>query len=849
MASADTPEVVLSGGTNLRRPLEEGVPFLIGRSLDASLKLPHPSVSRSHCELLWSANQIVLTNTDGGDGTTLNGQPVTTPVSVQPGDEIGVGILKITIVWEPASKPASAPTPQAAVAPEMASSQNESLTPGKVTEPNAVFSKPGNEFDVVDGLRIGRAEDADIRLDGPRVSRLQATVEKTDDDGFVLIDCGRAGSLANGLPFDRHPMVIGDCLQFGSQFFRYTGFSLAHVPNAAGCSVEGRGIAVEKRNGDRIVEDVDFLAASGQFVGILGPSGAGKTTLLRALCGFVPLAAGKVLLNGHPRDEIDDLSGLLGYVPQNDIVHLELTARQALQFSARLRLPARTPSAEIERLIESLAERLKIGEHLDTPAGNMSGGQLKRVNVGVELLNRPALLFLDEPTSGLDPASELELMKLLQELTYTGCTVVCTTHLIENVYLMDSIEVVMAHRDKHSGKGYPGKSIFRGRSKAAKEFFDIKTLTQLYNQLDAKTPDQWRAEFARFNPSGADSTFGLSRRSTGPEPLPNVQEMRRRWAPPILLARQWAVLKSDWKNLLLLVAQPVVIASLIAIAGVEEFTTGKKLFLAYIAMLWFGCSNSAQELVREKEIFLREQFVGLGTHSYLISKVFGMSLITCFQCGLIYGLLKVLGNGMLGSVLWQVTGLLATAISASTIGLAISAWSSTRTQAATVDPLFLIPQILFSGFLFPLKDWNNALVPRIASRFMPSFGCQRIMDTSQLWGEEITVYTEGPPESLEARNLHNPYDNLSVSLLPWKTYVSSSEFEFTIDESNLYAGEPPPPEYAPTFKWPLEEEFAPYALGETFKHPTPGLLGFFSLAVWTACSYTFAWFLLARRSV
>ncbi|MCB1094213.1 MAG: ATP-binding cassette domain-containing protein [Verrucomicrobiae bacterium] len=845
MAEPDVPEVVLAGGTNLRRPLEKGVPFLIGRSSDASLKLPHPSVSRNHCELLWTGDRIVLTNTEGGDGTTLNGQPVKSPVAVQPGDEMGIGILKIKIAW---NHPASSAKPAKAAPPERAPTEKP-LKLSRPEEPENAPSKPGKEFEVKDGLKIGRADDSDILLDGPRVSRLQATIEKTEDEGFVLIDCGRAGSLANGLPFDRHPMIIGDCLQFGIQFFRYTGYSLAHVPNAAGCSVEGKGIAVEKRNGDRIVEGVDFLAASGQFVGILGPSGAGKTTLLRALCGFVPLAAGKVLLNGHPRDEIEEMSGLLGYVPQNDIVHLELTARQALQFSARLRLPARTPAAEIERLIESLAERLKIGEHLDTRAGNMSGGQLKRVNVGVELLNRPALLFLDEPTSGLDPASELELMKLLQELTYTGCTVVCTTHLMENVYLMDSIEVVMAHRDKYSGKGYPGKSIFRGRSKAAKEFFDIKTLTQLYNQLDSKTPDEWRTEFARFNPSGADSTFGLSRRSTGPEPLPNVQERRRRWAPPILLARQWAVLKSDWKNLLLLIAQPVIIAILISIVGVEEFTTGKKLFLAYIAMLWFGCSNAAQELVREKEIFLREQFVGLGTHAYLLSKVFGMSLITCFQCGLIYGLLKILGNGMLGSVLWQVTGLLATAVAASAIGLAISAWSSTRTQAATIVPLFLIPQILFSGFLFPLKDWNEAIIPRIASRLVPSFACQRIMDTSQLWGEEITVYTEGPPESLEARELHNPYDNLSVSLLPWKTYVTMSEFEFTVDESNLYAGEPPPPEYAPTFKWPLEEEFSPYALGETFKHSTPGLLGFLSLAVWTVLSYIFAWFLLARRSV
>ena len=333
----------------------------------------------------------------------------------------------------------------------------------------------------------------------------------------------------------------------------------------------------------------------------------------------------------------------------------------------------------------------------------MSGGQLKRVNVGVELLNRPALLFLDEPTSGLDPASELELMKLLQELTYTGCTVVCTTHLMENVYLMDSIEVIMAHRDKRSGKAFPGKSIFRGRSKLAKEFFEIQTLTQLYNRLDDKTPDQWRHTFEHFTGTRQDSTIGLSRKPIGAEPLPTVRRSRRKWAPPILLRRQWAVLRSDWKNLLLLTAQPLIIAFLISLVAVEDYPTGPKLFLAYIAILWFGCSNAAQELVKEREIFRREQFVGLGTHSYLLSKLVGMAAITCFQCVLIFGLLKLLGRGLSGSFVWQSVGLFATAICATAIGLAISAWSKTRTQAVTLVPTLSDPPDSLLGFSFSVE--------------------------------------------------------------------------------------------------------------------------------------------------
>jgi len=845
MGSSDTPELVLAGGTNLRRHPKLGIPFVVGRSPNADFKLPHPSVAANHCEILWKDERLFLTNLEGAESTLVNGAPLSNDARIEigDGDELQIGVLKLNIHWH---RPALAPTQSASAAH---SGPAETSEPAPVSDDEPDISKPGTETELRDELSIGRANSADLCLEGTRISRLQATIKRTDN-GFVLVDCGRAGSLANGLPFDRHSLVIGDCLQFGTHFFRFTGYSLIHVRNASGCSIEGKGIAVEKRDGSRILQDVDFLAKSGQFVGMLGPSGAGKTTLLRALCDFQALAEGTVLLNGNPREDIPELSGLLGYVPQTDIVHLELTARQALEFSAQLRLPARTPRAEIDRLVVSLAERLKIAGHLDTPAGNMSGGQLKRVNVGVELLNRPALLFLDEPTSGLDPASELELMKLLQELTYTGCTVVCTTHLMENVYLMDSIEVIMAHRNKKNGKTSPGRSIFRGRSKLAKEFFEIQTLTQLYNRLDDRTPDQWHTAFEQFSGAREDSTVGLSKKPIGAEPLPIVRKSRRKWAPPILLRRQWAILRSDWKNLLLLTFQPLIVAFLISLVAVEDYPTGPKLFLAYIAILWFGCSNAAQELVKEREIFQREQFVGLGAHSYLLSKLLGMALITCFQSILIFGLLKLLGGGLTGSVLWQSAGLFATAICATAIGLAISAWSKTRTQAVTLVPLFLIPQILFSGFLFPLDDWNHSQIPRVLSRCMPSFSCQRIMDISQLWDIEITgYYDEGgsDDESLEARGLHLPFDNLSVSLLPWKTYLPNSEFEFTFDESSHYLTQTPNPESRVTYQWP-DGEPPTYRAGYRFGHTEPGVAGFLVLGGWTLFCYCFAFVLTAKRS-
>src|SRR5262249_24390126 len=161
--------------------------------------------------------------------------------------------------------------------------------------------------------------------------------------------------------------------------------------------------------------------------------GAGKTTLLNALCGLVPAQSGQVLLNGASLyDQPARWRRLIGYVPQEDIVHTELTPRQALAYAARLRLPAATPADEREAAVDKTLALLELSERAEVRIDRLSGGQRKRVSVGVELIGRPRLLFLDEPTSGLDPSTEAKLMRTLRELALQGCTVLCTTHIMEN---------------------------------------------------------------------------------------------------------------------------------------------------------------------------------------------------------------------------------------------------------------------------------------------------------------------------------------------------------------------------------------------------------------------------------
>lgn len=850
------PSITLCGGTRLSRDLQPGIPLTIGQAKTAGLRIPHPAVSPIHCTLTWVDSQVCLRDEGSQSGTQVNGQRISGQVPLHHGDIVGVGLFQLQLNWQQtASSPLRSSESQAASrAPHPIDRPTHQVAAPALDVPPGQSVRfrghPVTEVPLFENLTLGYSDQADLFLPDQELSPIHAIIE-SEPGGFVVVDRGRTGSLANGKYFDRHPLVIGDLLQFGSRhFFAFDGFALRPVRDGLGCGLQAFGLEVSVGRHHRrrqILQSVTFDARPGQFVGILGPSGSGKTTLLRALLGLRPISNGTILLDGQNLDELPDPSRFFGYVPQQEIVHLELTAREALEFSALLRLPRRTPRHEIDKLITSLTARLGLEQHLDTRAARLSGGQLKRLSVCVELLSRPPLLCLDEPTSGLDPESETELMQQLQELSYTGCTVVCTTHLMENIHLMSSIEVVMAGRDSQ-GRPTPGCTVFRGKPRLAREVFDVRSLSKLYHRLKDQSPEEWQRHF--------EAKTGESLTAPPPPPpgLPRATQLpprpRRRLAVPILLRRQWRILRSDWKNLGLLAGQPLLIGALIAVVATGEDPSDKKLFLAAIATLWLGCGNAAPEIVRERSVFRREQFVGLRPSSYLLSKFLGLGLLTSLQAMLLLGLLRLLGSGLEGSAAWQLTGLLASAAAATGLGLAISAWARTTLQAVLLVPLVIIPQILFAGFVFPVRDWDAHTVPRLASRLFPSFAAQRIMDVSLLWNLPVQ----------QAATYSTALDNLTTSLRPIRLLLQPNQATtVTLDESRLYA--PPPPGHEPfgrrEFQWdPTKSSvltpryIMPTARDERpriWRHTFPALAGLFSLALWTFVSSAAAWLALRWR--
>lgn len=567
-------------------------------------------------------------------------------------------------------------------------------------------------FALKSGSIIGRGDGADFQLIDPAVSRSHLRVDAVAH-GWSVTDLGsRTGSYLNGRLIQSARLTWGDVLQLGDIHLRFDGTRLVRMNAGGGASL--LAMNVTKSAGDiRILEDVSLIVRSGEFVGVIGPSGAGKSSLLDALCGLRPADSGVVLIDGRNLyDHPEVLRDEFGYVPQDDIVPLELTVRRALDFSARLRLPRGIPAQERIHLVEVMLAQLGLESRADTPVGRLSGGQRKRVSVAAELLMRPRLLFLDEPTSGLDPASEFSMMEQLRNLAANGCTVVCTTHVLENAHLMDRLVVLSA-----------GRVVYDGAPADVTGHFGVSRLADVYVALQNGSP----------LPQGPVVKVDDTRAYDAPRPVASSPVPRRAAAFPVLLLREWAILCSDWKNLLLLIGQPVLIAFLVTWVSADASLI---LFFAIIATLWFGCGNAAQEIVRELPMYRRERIVGLSRWAYLSAKFVSLSRLTVLQSLLMYGCMQLGARGLSGDVGWQIAALIATSLAAVSIGLAISGWARTVLQAVMLVPLILIPQILFSGFTPPSGDMSPG--PYVVSTLMPSASARQVMDVSLLWHQTIS---------------------------------------------------------------------------------------------------------------
>lgn len=682
--------------------------IVVGRAPEVEMVLNHPEVSRRHCRLSREGDEWFIEDLGSRHGTVVNGSSLSSRTALQLGDQIRLG--PVTLAFAVGGEKGSAIWDAEPAVPAVRyQGESVEIIPLKAD------------------LVFGRGDEVDIDLNDQSVSRRHAKIE-LGPDGFRLVDLSsKTGSFVNGRRFEEHDLVIGDQIWLGLFCFVYDGRNCRRVRRVSVGRIVASGLTKETETG-LILRQANFVAEPGQFIGIIGPSGAGKTTLLNALSGLRPADGGNILIDQTDfYQNLDRLRSLFGYVPQDDIVHVDLTISQALFFAARLRLPAGTPQREIAKLVNQTVSKLGLSDRVNTKIEYLSGGQRKRVNVGVELLSRPPILFLDEPTSGLDPLAEFNVMGLLRRLTDNGCTVICTTHGMENVYLMDQVAIISN-----------GQVLFEGLPGEARAAFGVSKLSGLYEVLQTHDPDSLPIFQA---PLPAEPETGRP----AVEPPPRAKHA---WSLPILLERQLALFRADLKNLLLLLAQPLIIGVLVACTTTDSPLTQ---FYIYIATLWFGSSNAAQEIIRELPIYRRERLVGLSRRSYLTSKFLWMGALTTFQSLLLFAVIAVIHLGADGAWPWQIIGLLLLAFASTGIGLTISAFAKSAIQAVMLVPLFLIPQIVLSGFSPPAYTMPPSILR--LSEAMPSFASERIADVSFLVDQKITgkLITDYP----------TPYSNIN----------------------------------------------------------------------------------------
>jgi ABC-type multidrug transport system ATPase subunit len=340
-------------------------------------------------------------------------------------------------------------------------------------------------------LVVGRAPDCDVCLPHPMVSRYHALLERLPT-GLRIRDLASVNGVSVNGRRVAEPMPIGegDRVGVGPYLFTLRDGVVHSLDNSRCLRLEAQRLEkiVLLAGGQtrKLLDNISLVIHPGEFVSLLGPSGSGKSTLMDCLNGRRRATSGKVLANGEDfYRHFDSFRQSLGYVPQRDIVHTQLTVYRALYYTAQLRLPTDTAPAELHARIEEVLRLMELGPHRDTLIANLSGGQIKRVSLGAELIAEPCLLYIDEATSGLDAGTEARMMRLFRRLADEGRSIICITHNVDNV---DRCHLVLVLTR--------GKLVYFGPPAEATAYFRVQRISEIYDRLAEKDPSAWEKDFS-----------------------------------------------------------------------------------------------------------------------------------------------------------------------------------------------------------------------------------------------------------------------------------------------------------------------------------------------------------------
>lgn len=728
----------------------------MGRAPEVMLFVDSPLVSRVHATLAWQGSAWVLTDNRSTNGVFVDARRVTQPVSidrptqVRLGDAISGPLLHLLPANpqpplrpsmrppqpvphpqpapppQPVRRPAQQfqhpqyPPPQDAPAPAPALNVNMTTRADTSNVPPVrarAASSPIARADRIPqaGLAIGRTTDNQIVVNDPLASRKHARLVASAE-GLIIEDLGSAnGTFVNGHRQQRAVLRERDIITIGNVDFVVQQGTLVHRQKPVaeqGLAVHGVGFTVEGNK--QLLVDVNMSASRGTLTALIGPSGAGKSTLSRLIAGTTRPSGGVVTFEGRNlHAEYEALRSRIGMVPQDDVLHRQLTVRQALGYAAELRLPPDNSKEDRQKVIDGVLHELSLTEHADTRVDRLSGGQRKRASVALELLTGPSLLILDEPTSGLDPALDRQVMVMLRELADAGRVVIVVTHSVAHLDMCDQV-LLLAPGGKTAFCGNPaGVGAALGTSDWAEIFANV-----------AANPDQ---AFAAYR----------SRQAFAPPPPPPAQPYGPAGSPPqssrgkqfsTLARRQIRLILADRGYLTFLVILPFILGALsLVVPGKNGFQRGplkalpdgtfvpegggeaqQLLVVLILGACFMGSTLTVRDLVGERTIFQRERAVGLLPSAYLIAKIAVFSCTALLQSAVLVGIVlagkKRPGEGAVlaaGSAELYIDIAL-TAVCCVVVGLLLSSLAKSNEQVMPLLVVAVMCQFVMAGGLIPV---------------------------------------------------------------------------------------------------------------------------------------------------
>ena len=530
-------------------------------------------------------------------------------------------------------------------------------------------------------------------------------------------------------------------------------------------SYVAENIAYKFPNGEMGIRNISFSEPQGKLVGIMGSSGTGKTTLLNLLSGFTKLASGNIKINGKDiHKDVEDLKGIIGYIPQDDLLIEELTIFKNLYFNAKLCFRDKSDN-EIKEVVNKTLNSLGLLEKKDLKVGSptskiISGGQRKRLNIALELIREPAILFVDEPTSGLSSRDSENVMDLLRELTLKGKLIFIVIHQpSSDIFKMFDDIIVLDTGGYMVYRGNPIEAIIYFKTLDEQINRDIAECPNcgtvnpehIFNILEARvvdeygkytgkrkvTPANWENAYKKNTPH--HTVTKIHEKPISTLRIPNWLKQFRIYTIRDCLSKisntQYVLLNLLEAPLLAFILSYIIRYIADPNSDIYLFYENENIpiyiFMSLIVMLFLGLTVSAEEIFKDRKMIRRERFLNLSRTSYLLSKILILFTISATQAILFV----IIGNSILsikGMTFAYFLALFTTAAFANLLGLNISASFNSAITIYIIIPLLIIPMMVLSGAMFSFDKLNRNIgsvdkVPIIAEMMATRWTYEALM--------------------------------------------------------------------------------------------------------------------------